>query len=170
MKKINDFFWNLIYYIKNIIKWSPILWNDRDWDYKYIYDTLSFKIKCTSKYTEKRNTFVSCEEKVREMNICVKLIDRINSKYYEDEYFNYFDIKMNFKEIPNDDKYKEIDFETIRDDLNSYFHKYPNSYKRAIFKSSNKQQTAMIMGFERHEKAKRLLYKLLSKNLEGWWD
>lgn len=170
MKKINDFFWNLIAYIKNIIKWTPILWNDRDWDCAYIYDALKFKIDKTSKYIEKKDRFVSSEKKVKEMNLCKDLIDKINSKYYEDEYFEYYDVKINFKEIPNEEDLSEMDFETTRDDLNSYFKKYPNSYKRAIFKSSNRQQTAMIMGFERHEKAKRLLYKLLSKNLEGWWD
>src|SRR6185295_9596120 len=33
--------------IKNIIKWLPIVWKDRDWGDWYIYEILKFKIKNT---------------------------------------------------------------------------------------------------------------------------
>ena len=39
---LKDFPKNLKYYFKNIIKWSPILWKDRDWDHYFIYEALRF--------------------------------------------------------------------------------------------------------------------------------
>ena len=41
MKKI----WNRI---KNIIRWIPVLWNDRDWDYHYTFEILKTKLKFQS--------------------------------------------------------------------------------------------------------------------------
>ena len=40
---LKDFPKNLKYYFKNIIKWSPILWKDRDWDHYFIYEALRFR-------------------------------------------------------------------------------------------------------------------------------
>ena len=34
--------------IKNLIEWFPIIWEDRHWDDKYIFDILQHKIKLQS--------------------------------------------------------------------------------------------------------------------------
>ncbi len=38
---------------KNLWKWLPIIWKDRDWDNHFIFEVLKFKIKNTAEYTEK---------------------------------------------------------------------------------------------------------------------
>ena len=40
--------------IKNLIKWFPIIWKDRNWDHSYIYEILKFKLKKTFKPFNKK--------------------------------------------------------------------------------------------------------------------
>ena len=75
--------------ILNIIRWLPIIWNDYDWDYAFIYDALRHKLDRTAAYLEKKKRFENYELVVRDIRICVKLIDLVHDGYYECEYQNY---------------------------------------------------------------------------------
>ena len=35
--------------IKNLIKWFPIIWKDRNWDDSFIFDILQFKLQNQAK-------------------------------------------------------------------------------------------------------------------------
>jgi hypothetical protein len=35
---------------------------------------------------------------------------------------------------------------------------------------STDSRLAMVMGIARHEKAKKLLFKILEQKIESWWD
>ena len=43
--------------IKNLVRWFPIIWRDRDWDDHYIFEVLKFKLKNQSKYIDKKIYF-----------------------------------------------------------------------------------------------------------------
>lgn len=36
--------------IKNVIRWLPVIWKDRDWDDYYIFEVLKFKLKNQAEY------------------------------------------------------------------------------------------------------------------------
>lgn len=92
--------------IKNIFKWRKIVWNDRDWDYRFIMNAIKFKIKNTSKYIQKTQRHLNWKEEVRYMNIAIKLIDKLwgdlstDEEPYESEYFKYQKSEYNW--IPDD--------------------------------------------------------------------
>ena len=165
---------------KNLWKWLPIIWKDRDWDNHFIFEVLKFKIKNTAKYTEKKQRFVGWESEVRYMRICEKLITSIQDEHYSHEYFDYYDNTFSFEKIENSDNF-EMKSEVTRDDLQSYINKYPNTKrfvmnhpKYSKFTNSMSEATnsrlAMVMGIARHEKAKKLLFKILENRIESWWD
>ena len=71
--------------------------------------------------------------------------------------------------------------EVTRDDLQSYINKYPNTkrfvmnhpkYSKFIdpISKATDSRLAMVMGIARHEKAKKLLFKILENRIESWWD
>ena len=71
--------------IKNIIRWIPVLWNDRDWDYHYTFEILKTKLKFQSKHFRKYGYHESSERDAERMELCIKLIDRVQNEYYFDQ-------------------------------------------------------------------------------------
>lgn len=177
MKKIyidvRYFFLDLGRRIKNLWRWLPIVWNDRDWDDGFIFEVLKFKLKNTADYTEQREWFVGYEHEVSRMRLCVKLIERVQEEWYGMEYFDYHTSTFEFIPIHyNKDSY-EMYSEIIEDNLDGYFKKYPLVYKRVVAKlgsDSNRILIAIHMGHKNHERAKRLLFNTLNKHIENWWN
>ena len=77
----------------------------------------------------------------------------------------------NFDE--NGDNYYEMKSTLISDNLDDYFKKYPLTYKKILKtmgEDSSRTRIALYMGHERHAKAKRLLFNVLNKHIENWWN
>jgi len=188
-KKYNQWYWKLyrwckwklpyqhkyfIYGIKNLWKWLPIVWKDRDWDSDYIFNPLKFKIQNTADHIEKNKRFVGWEDEVRYMRICVKLIDRIQNQYYVDEMHQYWE--TNIRMEPMGDGTSSLEFDDVRVDLDIYLSKYPND-KRRTLKSKradnvgdSDKSLAILMAFMRHERARKLLFDIIQDKIERWWD
>jgi len=174
---IGYFFLDLSRSIKNLWRWFPIIWNDRDWDDSFIFDILKFKLKNTADYTEQRKWFVGYQHEVSRMRLCIKLINLIQEEYYDMEYMDYETSTFEF--IPTDDKDKNGDSfytlksERIEDRLDDYFVKYPLIYKQIISKPDrpdDRIHIAIHIGHKNHERARRLLFNVLNKHIENWWD
>lgn len=174
--------------VKNIIKWFPVIWKDRDWDDYYIFEVLKFKLKNQAEYTARRDWHTRAQEDAKNMLRCVELIDLVQNETYGAEYMDYVESTFDFIDIPEDERgewYKEgtkqLHSELIWEKFEDYFRKYPEiydyvlTYKKAqIFPIDNtepnfKQRIAMNMGIELHKRAKKELFKILEKNIERWW-
>ena len=158
--------------VKNLIKWLPIIWKDRDWDSYYIFEVLKFKIKNTSEYIGNRDFHLRSKRDAEIMNTCVKLIDKVIDDYYQIEYMDYHKSEYHWDDIPNKPEYKQFRTETISDDLDRYYEKYPKLYKRVLEEETNDDRVwiAMRMGHHMHDKSKKLLFTLMEHNIERWWD
>jgi hypothetical protein len=163
---------------KNLYNWFPLVWKDRDFDDFFIFEALKFKIAKTSKYISKKQRYVGWEDDVRYMNICVRLIDRIQENWYQTEYLDYQDSEFNF--TPTDKNLYELKTKLIRNDLSTYVKKYP-LYERKLYSDKSKRFESYIknnsltsiclgIGILRHEKAKKLLFTILERKIEHWWD
>lgn len=134
MKIINNF----IYNIRNIIRWIPVLWKDREWDHVFLYEIMYQKIHNMRKYHEKANLFVGVEIEIKWMKICERLLrNLIDSTYWGDEYDNK---PLNIRKMNLNENYLDL---------------YKSDFGRADI---------------REEKAKILLFKILSWRVEYWWD
>lgn len=144
--------------IKNIIKWMPIVWKDRDWDHAYIMYALRFKIKNTADYIEKNKRYEGWERDVQKMRLCVRLFDALEQDIYELEYQDYYNSGM----------FKEESF----DKLDEYLAKYPNYVRRLniVPESGNNISAALLIGHYRHQRATKLLFELINRNIYFWWD
>ena len=188
-KEYNEWYWKLYRWFRwdakhahrdiaqgfrNLWKWLPLIWKDRDWDDHFIFEVLKFKIKNTADYTEKKQRFVGWENEVRYMRICEKLMGRIQNEYYQTEYQDYYDFDMST--VPTEDGLYEVVFDVKRDDTAEFVKKYPHALRRAkkdpryenFFK--DKKTGGLAVGMIRHEKARKLLFKILEQRIERWWD
>ena len=189
-KEYNEWYWKLYRWFKweakhlhrviwqgivNLWTWFPIIWKDRDWDQSYFFKIMKKKVDRMHDYHAKRLTFVDSERSVEKMKLVSALIDKVESDYYESEYFDekYYQCEM----IINDDR--SLDFPTTYDNLKEYIDKYPST-KRKVLNSKRYSEMmgddptdfkiGMFMAMERHNKAKRILFRLLNDNIERWWD
>lgn len=114
---------SIIYGIKNLWKWRKIIYKDRDWDQWYIFEILKTKLKFQSQHFCQYGYHISSDRDAQKMQLCIRLIDKVQNEYYIDEVFQH-----------------ELNDESIM---------------RAV---------------KKHDKAKRLLFKLLERNIEKWWN
>ena len=189
-----DTYWDLIGWrlrefkvsVKNLIKWFPIIWKDRDWDDYYIFEVLKFKLKNQAKYTSDRDRHTRSELDVKRMRLCVKLIDKVSDEFYSSEYMDYHETKWDLLDILDKPGYMGLDTQIISERFDEFFKKYPLAYKKVladkklqIFRITPddneteidaKQRIAMNIGYYNHNRARKLLFKIMEENIEYWWD
>ena len=161
--------------VKNIFKWLPIVWKDRDYDDGYIFDVLKFKLKNTAKYIGDRDWHEDAKRDSQRMMTCVRLIEKVKGEYYNMEWMDYHNSDYNFVDLP-DGKHKELKVTRISENFDDYFAKHKSSYKKimsgekAVYGNDEKQHTAMSLSRYKHNQARRLLFTIMERHIEGWWD
>jgi len=77
--------------------------------------------------------------------------------------------------IKNTDKC-EYKTNIVEDHLEKYFALYPKTKKKVLSDTKYKSYvptdrgTALAIGIERHLKARKLLFRIMEKRIESWWD
>ena len=162
--------------VKNLWKWFPIIWKDRDWDHNFIYTLLAKKLEFQAKYIGNRGIHVDAKRDAERMMLVAKLIKLQQDDFYAMEYMDYQVTEDFF--IPVDDKLEYFEWEqvTVSDTYDTYFAKYPLCHKRScqhwsqFAKHTDSQLVAMMMGNLRQQKCKDLIFKLLNQHIDSWWD
>jgi hypothetical protein len=170
---------NFIDGVKNIIKWAPIIYKDKNWDHSYIYSIIEFKLLQQRNCLVKANRHTNIWETNRDITICLNLIQRIKENYYSTEYFEYYESKHWFKPTDETNQFYTSYTELIWEKFHNYFGKYPLQYKKAKKEIRNKgkmtgyrskEKIARYIGNENEQRAKNLLFKILNEKLNHWWD
>jgi hypothetical protein len=187
--KITNWLWdhigwkvrNIYRSIRNVIRWLPIIWKDRDWDSHYIFEILKAKLQNQAKYIGDQNRHDRSKRDAEIMITCVKLIEKIQDEYYAMEYMDYEDRIFDFMLSPTQPGLYKLYTQTKSENYNDYYKRYPLQYKRVLNEEgvfnikdtdedSTKQIIAMNIGHTNHIRAKKLLFTLLERHIEGWWD
>ena len=135
-----------IYHIfnKDFNKLHKALMKSYPWDWAFLYDLEKAKIEEMCKYHEKHQRFEGWEYVVRDMKLCMKLIDIFTGKislfHYDGDFKYNCDVYVNTKNI---DRFCE------NENQKKYFLEYPdNLYAK---------------------KAKNLYHKIRMERDEMWW-
>jgi len=165
--------------IKNIWYWLPIIWKDRNWDSHYIFEIMSHKLKSQSKYIGERGIHTSAKRDSEIMMTCVRLMKLVQDEHYSSEYMDYHKTKHWFEDIEDKPGYLTWESKLLEENFDDYFKKYPLIHKRVINgegvftlegREDNKQIIAMNMARVNHDRARKLLFKIMEQNIERWWD
>jgi len=93
-------FYSIIQGMKNIIKWFPLIWKDREFDHGYLYNIMYFKLDNMQKFFESGNTYAcGAEEHAEEIKICKELLKRIMDETVWDENWDGDNFTIPIKEI-----------------------------------------------------------------------
>jgi hypothetical protein len=80
--------------IKNLIKWFPIIWRDRDWDSVYIEEMLLFKLNNMYKrFSYPNSIYSNCESEhaknaLKALKLCIQILERRRKDWYTDYWYN----------------------------------------------------------------------------------
>ena len=167
--------------VKNIVYWFPIIWKDRNWDGHYIFEILQHKLTAQANYIGRRDFHTRAQQDARRMRLCVKLIKKVQEEDYTMEYMDYAKDRVWFTDCEDRPGSSQYNSEEIWEKYDEYFAKYPLVYKRVmkgegVFTldgrddSEMKRVIAMNIAHLNHDRARKLLFKIMEENIEGWWD
>ena len=163
--------------VKNLWKWFPVVWKDRDWDHTHILEVMKFKLAKQAKYIGERDFYTTAKRNAEIMMTCVRLMDKIQDGYYESEYMDYHVSEFEFVPIEGDPEYSRLEINEISENFDDYFKKRPTAYRQVmknnelnVLDTETKKHIAMRMGRYQHQKARKLLFSIMERNIEGWWD
>jgi len=164
--------------VTKLIYWIPVIWKDRDWDHRFIYNILEHKLKAQSKYIGSRDIHTRAQRDAEIMLTCVRLLEKDRDCFYEMEHMDYYKDKNWFEPVKGEDTFLWKS-KPISNTFQEYFTKYPLIYKRVMSgegvfnregREDDKQIIALNISHINQDRAHKLLFKILEKNIQGWWD
>ena len=160
--------------ISNIIRWIPVIYKDKDWDDYYITKILQKKIEHQRAHLVKENRHTRIDEDNFWMTVVLNLIEREHEGYYEGEYLDYIKHDMIFEPIEGTNTC-ELNLKTTWENLDEYLNKYPRVKYRVIRENkgidfTEKDRLAMYMSQYRQRKCRNLLFEILKRYSNRWWD
>jgi len=167
--------------VKNIWYWFPIIWKDRNWDGHYIYEVMKHKLKAQANYIGRRDFHTRAQLDAKRMRLCVKLIKKVQEEDYTMEYMDYAKDRVWFTDCEDRPGSSLYNSEEVWEKYDDFFKKYPLIYKRVMKgdgpftlngrdDSEMKRIIAMNIAHINQDRARKLLFKIMEENIEGWWD
>ena len=167
--------WRIRYFIggiKNIFRWIPTLYKDKDWDEWYIYTILQKKIEFQRKEIIYANRHTQVDRDNRDMTIALNLIERVKEEYYGIEHLDYSETKFRFEPIEGDRELYSMEKDVISEKYDDYLKKYPSSVRKVSKQKPdlNKEDLCFWVAKHNEEKAHDLLHRVLKERMRRWWD
>jgi hypothetical protein len=161
---------NLIQGIKNLYSWFPIIYNDRDWDYHFIYEVLIHKLEKQATYIHKYGNHVSAERDAEKMFLCARLARIQQEELYMDEYYDTHEMEFEFVPTDETEQWFTMESKILSENFTDYLYKYHHQYKLIDKTDLDKQEIAVTIARNNQERSRKLLFKIMEENIERWWN
>ena len=142
--------------LHNVWRWLPIIWRDKDWDHAFIFEILKFKLNNVADQFESTKWFVGHEREVQRIRLCVKLIEAIQEDKYQTEAYT--------------DLLTHSDVEKYLESHKNTTLKVLTNKKYQWYRNDNRNLVAINVGIYKHQQAKRILFTMLERYIEHWWE
>ena len=160
--------WRIRYFfngIWNIIRWTPTIYHDRDWDDYFITKMLQKKIEFQRAHLVDANRHVNVDRDNFWMTVVLNLLERKHEDYYDMERYKYITFSKEFL----------ADYEEER--LDEYINKHFGVKRRVLAKYSGKYKyinekdsLSLFIAQERQNKCNALIFEILKNHSAEWWD
>lgn len=166
--------------VKNLWKWFPVIWKDRDWDTFFIYEIIRIKLNNQANYIGYHDRHTRAKRDSELMKLSARLIERCQNEFYDLEYMDYHDTKYDFVPTDETEQWYKMEDKLVSENFDDYFKKYPIQYKKVLSGEVNrfigepgekdKKIIAMEIAHENQDRCRKLLFKIMERHIEGWWD
>jgi hypothetical protein len=144
-------------------------------------EILKFKLSNQANYISKKDRHTRAQYDAQKMRLCVRLIEKFQEEYYNLEYFDYFNMEVSFTECVDRPDCSEMNTTVTSEQFDEYIKKYPSVHRRvlkgegwlSISKCDDddiKYRIVRNIADINHQRAKKLLFKVLETHIESWWD
>lgn len=153
----------ILHGLRNLKKWLPIIWYDRNWDYEFLLEILGTKLHNMAEFFDSDRAMSMDHRKVaRQLRICGDLCSRIQNDDYSK-----VPLKAHTK------KWGELKMET--EPAESNLRRVIFSRPRAVTEKQKLQEGIEARRIFREAEQQRqadinYLCNMISKHLLCWWD
>lgn len=160
--------------LRNIIRWIPIIYRDKDWDHSFLTDMLQKKLEFMRHELVTANRFQGVEAVNKDITLALNLLERIKHSHYELEIYDY--IKRSYDFVPADvtAEYYVMQDTILEDNLDEYLAKYKRTTgklrKKYKLKYDQTEKLAYKVSSYNQDKCERIFWKLMHYKLNHWWD
>ena len=157
-KRIKDFWYNIKFFCRNFWNYKSFLWNNNWFDSAYIFEMLKKKLQIDIKYYKKYGYGLYSYKLTNQMELCIKILNRI----IDDDYIsNAF--------VHHDKKWGDISLDIEKEG------KLILSRNKVITKDEEKQERAESSKLHKHSDYMKkqdigYLFKNMNKHILSWWD
>ncbi len=170
--------WRIKYFIdgvRNIFRWIPTIYHDRDWDESFILRMLQKKIEHQRAHLVKSNRHTQVDHDNFWMTATLNLIERELDEYYNLEQYDYMDTEIKFVPCKDREGSYEMKTKKKRDQLDDYFAKYKGAVRRVMKANRDvefieKEKLAFHIARYNQARSRRLLFLILMEHSNRWWD
>lgn len=153
---MRNLYYTIKYGIRNLIRWFPVIWNDRDWDQAYIYELLHKKFEHMELLHRKHSYKLYSNKTADELRTAKSLCKRLqNNNYLLNALIEYH------KKYGENDNYLT-------------FEKLPNGGSKVVFTNNNEQRKMFKKaGVHRDYMEKQdieYLFNFIKNHIQKWWD
>lgn len=99
--------------VRNIIKWIPVLYKDRDWDFYFVYVMLQKKLEFTE-IAIRNSSLQNAEFYAKKIRTAIRLIEIVRDEKYLDDVLKEGDWDNIRKAIIKQDKAKKLLFNYLQ--------------------------------------------------------
>lgn len=157
MRKLKSFYCNFKQGIKNIIKWTPLIWNDRDYDWNYLMRMLEKKLRSMSELHKSHGYAESSEVTAEELLFASFLAGKIAKEDYTEEAFG-------------DKKYLIEKNQMVFEPLNNASGSSRIKFVGLLDEERKELMRLYKLQDELLDRDMGLLFDLMKKRLRSWWD
>lgn len=153
--------------IKRFIRWFPIIWNDREFDYNYLLEVMKFKLEEMENFFRSKNAMsMYSEQRADEMRRCITTLDRmIKNDYsaFDRHDKKWGEMKMDFKAANDEfDEFDELSEMVITRPF--VFNEFLGKQERKEFMRCAEHEDMLV------KQDMEYLFNQIKKHLKGWWD
>lgn len=163
-QKYHFFRYDIKHGIKRLIEWFPTIFKDRHWDFIYTYEILKKKIELQRKHFEIPYEYSSIdwETQVKQLKFCEKILDRLIEDHY---------LHPDYGKMLEGYRIETVEEKRIRNGKEETVYRMVDTRPEEI-QIEHDRIMRKSWDWEKHwkERDKRLLYKMLEKYAEEWWD
>ena len=153
-----------IWQIKNVFRWLPIIWKQYDFDYYYSLEVFKFQLQKQAEFLESDKALTaSSKDRAKRIRTILKLMDKVYAEEYAMEYQDILE-EMYGKDV------LETELVPFQGDseLKTLKFKY-ESWDNAEEISQIKDELFQ-MSIEKQNRAHKILWAIIEKDIQTWWD
>lgn len=153
-----------IWQIKNVFRWLPIIWKQYDFDYHYSLEVFKFQLKKQAEFLESDRALTSSsKDRAKRIRTVIKLMDKIYAEEYAMEYQDILEemygkdvLETELVPFQGDSEFKTLKFK---------YESWDNAEEISQIKDELFQ-----MSIEKQNRAHKILWAIIEKDIQTWWD